>query len=99
MYSKSIELSGSGKGENGMKLTMSGIKKCELWENAGIKLPAYDVEKACKKAKESPVWAHFGIGNIFRIFIGGIADEMCIRDRINAIPWSGNRKTIPFAYR
>lgn len=59
-----------------MKLTISGIKKCELWEKAGIKLPAYDVEKVCQKAKESPVWAHFGIGNIFRIFIGGIADGL-----------------------
>ena len=29
-----------------------------------------------KKAKAAPRWAHFGIGNIFRIFIGGIADGM-----------------------
>ncbi len=59
-----------------MKLTKSGIKKSELWEKAGIKLPAYDVEQACQKAKENPVWVHFGIGNIFRIFIGGIADGL-----------------------
>jgi mannitol-1-phosphate/altronate dehydrogenase len=64
------------KGEDGMKLTKSGIKKSELWEKAGIKLPAYDVEQACQKAKENPVWVHFGIGNIFRIFIGGIADGL-----------------------
>lgn len=59
-----------------MKLTKSGIKKSELWEKAGIKLPAYNVEQACQKAKENPVWVHFGIGNIFRIFIGGIADGL-----------------------
>ena len=59
-----------------MKLTMSGIKNRELWEKAGIKLPKYDVEKVCQKAKEKPVWVHFGIGNIFRIFIGGIADGL-----------------------
>ncbi len=29
-----------------------------------------------QKAKEEPVWVHFGIGNIFRIFIGGIADGL-----------------------
>lgn len=59
-----------------MKLTMDGIKNRESWRKAGIKLPKYDVEKACQKAKEKPVWVHFGIGNIFRIFIGGIADGL-----------------------
>ena len=59
-----------------MKLTMDGIKNRESWEKAGIKLPKYDVEKVCQKAQEKPVWVHFGIGNIFRIFIGGIADGL-----------------------
>ncbi len=59
-----------------MKLTMDGIKNRKSWEKAGIKLPKYDVEKVCQKAQEKPVWVHFGIGNIFRIFIGGIADEL-----------------------
>lgn len=43
---------------------------------AGIKLPGYDVEAVSKKAKEAPGWVHFGIGNIFRVFIGGIADGL-----------------------
>lgn len=59
-----------------MKLTMDGIKNRESWEKAGIKLPGYDIEKACQKAKEKPTWVHLGIGNIFRIFIGGIADGL-----------------------
>lgn len=59
-----------------MKLTLNGIKEHEAWENAGIQLPGYDVEKISAKAKEAPVWVHFGIGNIFRIFIGGIADGL-----------------------
>ena len=59
-----------------MKLTMNGIKDRSAWEQAGIKLPGYDVEAVSQKAKEAPVWAHFGIGNIFRIFIGGIADGL-----------------------
>ena len=58
-----------------MKLTLNGIKEHEAWENAGIQLPGYDVEKISAKAKEAPVWVHFGIGNIFRVFIGGIADH------------------------
>ena len=48
-----------------MKLTLNGIKEHEAWENAGIQLPGYDVEKISAKAKEAPVWVHFGIGNIF----------------------------------
>lgn len=59
-----------------MKLTVDGIKNRALWEEAGIALPGYDVEKASEKAKKEPVWVHFGIGNIFRIFIGGIADGL-----------------------
>lgn len=55
-----------------MKLTLEGIKDCELWNKAGITLPGYDVEKVSQKAKEEPKWVHFGIGNIFRIFIGGM---------------------------
>ena len=59
-----------------MKLTIEGIKDRAAWEKAGIALPGYDVEKVSEKAKEEPGWVHFGIGNIFRIFIGGIADGL-----------------------
>ena len=62
--------------ENNMKLSIEGIKNKEAWEKAGINLPSYDVEKVAADTKESPVWVHFGIGNIFRIFIGGIADTL-----------------------
>lgn len=59
-----------------MKLTIEGIKNQESWKNAGIVLPGYDVEEVSEKAKKEPQWVHFGIGNIFRIFIGGIADGL-----------------------
>lgn len=59
-----------------MKLRVNGIKNRDLWEQAGIALPGYDVEKVSEKAKKEPAWVHFGIGNIFRIFIGGIADGL-----------------------
>lgn len=59
-----------------MKLTVNGIKDRAAWEKAGVALPGYDVEKVSEKAKKDPVWVHFGIGNIFRIFIGGIADGL-----------------------
>ena len=59
-----------------MKLTMAGIKDREAWEKAGIQLPGYDVEEVSEKARKAPRWVHFGIGNIFRVFIGGIADGL-----------------------
>ena len=59
-----------------MKLSIDGIKDKTAWEEAGIKLPAYDVRKVAENTKASPEWVHFGIGNIFRIFIGGIADSL-----------------------
>ncbi len=59
-----------------MKLTIDGIKNRDVWEKAGIALPGYDVKLASERAKEAPQWVHFGIGNIFRVFIGGIADGL-----------------------
>lgn len=59
-----------------MKLTIDGMKNRKAWKAAGIALPGYEVEAVSEKAKKEPVWVHFGIGNIFRVFIGGIADGL-----------------------
>ncbi len=59
-----------------MKLTLTGIENSVPWRAAGIQMPTYDVPAAQKKAVEAPKWVHFGIGNIFRVFIGGIADGL-----------------------
>ena len=59
-----------------MKLTLNGLKEKEQWEKAGVALPAYDIAAVAEETKKSPVWVHFGAGNIFRIFIGGIADTL-----------------------
>jgi len=59
-----------------LKLNYNSLQYKENWKKAGISLPNYDVQKLAEKTKKSPIWAHFGIGNIFRIFIGGIADKL-----------------------
>ena len=59
-----------------MRLTYNGLKNSEDWKKAGIELPNYDAEKLAEKTRKNPLWVHFGIGNIFRIFIGGIADRL-----------------------
>ena len=59
-----------------MKLTIEGLKDTETWHRADVSLPDYDVNEVRANAKTTPIWLHFGIGNIFRIFIGSIADRL-----------------------
>jgi len=59
-----------------MELTLLGIKDKQAFADAGIALPAYDIEKMVENTKQNPKWAHFGAGNIFRIFIGSVADDL-----------------------
>ena len=59
-----------------MKLSLEGLKDTKAWQEAGISLPSYDVAQIQERTRKAPKWLHFGIGNIFRIFIGGIADTL-----------------------
>ena len=59
-----------------MKLCRETIKDAAAWKAAGIDVPGYDVAEIAENTKKAPVWVHFGVGNIFRIFIGGIADKL-----------------------
>ncbi|AEE15545.1 mannitol dehydrogenase family protein [Treponema brennaborense] len=59
-----------------MKLTREGLKAETAWKEAGISLPSYDIAAVADRTKKAPKWVHFGAGNIFRIFIGGIADSL-----------------------
>lgn len=59
-----------------MKLTYDGLRDREAWAGAGIELPAYDPAELAERTKADPMWVHFGIGNIFRIFLGGVADRL-----------------------
>ena len=59
-----------------MELNLNGLKDRAAWTAAGVRLPGYDIEAAAAKAKRAPRWVHFGAGNIFRLFLGGIADEL-----------------------
>ena len=63
-----------------MKLTYEGLKDRTGWASAGIALPDYDPAAVAAATRADPVWVHFGIGNIFRFFLGGIADHL-LRDR------------------
>lgn len=59
-----------------MKLNYNDLRNARAWAEAGIELPPYDPEELAARTKADPRWAHFGIGNIFRIFVGSIADRL-----------------------
>lgn len=52
-----------------ISLTEQGIKDTAAYQSAGITLPGFDVAQMRKTTKDTPVWVHFGAGNIFRGFI------------------------------
>ena len=59
-----------------MELTYRGLQDRAGWTRAGVRLPAYDPAALAERTRGDPVWAHFGAGNIFRLFLGGIADDL-----------------------
>ncbi|MCD8009336.1 MAG: mannitol dehydrogenase family protein [Lachnospiraceae bacterium] len=59
-----------------MKLNAEGLRDRDGWAAAGVVLPDYDPVRLAEKTKQSPLWVHFGIGNIFRIFLGRIVDRL-----------------------
>ncbi len=59
-----------------MELSLRGIEEREAWQKTGIALPSYPIPQITRRTAENPVWVHFGSGNIFRSFLGKIADAL-----------------------
>ncbi|MDY3678796.1 MAG: mannitol dehydrogenase family protein [Actinomyces urogenitalis] len=62
-----------------MKLTLTGIQEHDAFEAAGITLPAFDVAAMQESGRRQPRWLHLGPGNIFRVFLARIADDLLAR--------------------
>ena len=58
-----------------MRLNNEGLKNSQEWLNKGYILPKFDRDEMVKNTKNSPVWVHFGPGNIFHAFHAEIAQE------------------------
>ena len=60
-----------------MELNLNHIvSEKEAFLKTGISLPSYEIKKVRENTAAAPQWIHFGIGNIFRVFIAGIADSL-----------------------
>ena len=58
-----------------MKLCKAGLSDA-AWKQAGVKLPEFDIDNMRAATEESPVWVHFGAGNIFRGFIAVLQQRL-----------------------
>lgn len=59
-----------------MKLNINSLSDKSFWNKIGVAIPDYDINKVAEATKKNPVWVHFGVGNIFRMFIGGLQDKL-----------------------
>ena len=59
-----------------MKLSYQGIQDRAAWEQAGVALPKFDWKAMRAETEQSPIWVHFGAGNIFRGFIARLQHQL-----------------------
>lgn len=59
-----------------MILNDAGLKDRSTWQKAGFELPRFDRIAVREKTMKSPVWVHFGAGNIFRGFPAALQQKL-----------------------
>ncbi|MBQ7063664.1 MAG: mannitol dehydrogenase family protein [Firmicutes bacterium] len=60
-----------------MKLTYESLM-CDrrAWEEAGVRLPQFDIAGMAERTIRHPKWIHFGAGNIFRAFMAKLQQRL-----------------------
>ena len=57
-------------------LSRHSLEDKKAWEDAGYKLPQFNIDMMIAKTSVAPNWVHFGAGNIFRSFIAALQQEL-----------------------
>ncbi|WP_103062289.1 mannitol dehydrogenase family protein [Actinomyces qiguomingii] len=59
-----------------MRLTIAGLQDRDAYLNAGVIVPGFDVATMQAAGRTRPRWLHLGAGNIFRVYLARIADDL-----------------------
>ncbi|MDR0670000.1 MAG: mannitol dehydrogenase family protein [Treponema sp.] len=60
-----------------MELTLDCLKKKRAeFEQAGIRVPSFDIEAVREKTRAAPVWVHFSSGNLFKGYHSALAQRL-----------------------
>lgn len=59
-----------------LDLSREGMKDAQAWVEAGVELPGFARDEMLRATRESPIWVHFGAGNIFRGFMAALQQTL-----------------------
>ena len=73
-----------------MRLKVESLK-CKVGWPSGYRLPQFDLEAMKERTEAVPAWLHIGAGNISRIYLGGIQQELLEKGLVDTgiIVWEG----------
>ena len=69
--------------ERKLELNKIALKEKNKWENIGIHMPQFDIEKMASATSKNPKWVHFGAGNIFRGYIARLQQELLNKSMVD----------------
>jgi len=58
-----------------LNLSKESLSNPQDW-HASYKLPGFDIDAMARRTKDAPTWLHIGAGNIFRIFLAGLQQDL-----------------------
>ena len=58
-----------------LTLTRESLRHKDSWPTS-FKLPNFDIEAMTTRTSQAPTWLHIGAGNIFRIFVAGLQQDL-----------------------
>ncbi len=59
-----------------MQINKTILNSSSQLEDMGYLMPNFSVEEMVEKTKQSPIWLHFGAGNIFRAYHANLAQRL-----------------------